>query len=475
MIGSFQKIDLKQLPKKTGLVEQGHILKDWFIFRDSRHFGPLSSQQVRGFLSKKLISGDHYLWRPGFDDWTPIKEIEGFKSYASSGPSEFTDDEFSYKAKVNYIDRIGQETLDLDFTEGSKPKTKEELERLESERRRGPFQELTYQLLNYFGYNEPFVNYGRIFSALIVAAVIGAVVYRNQSPTYFDTIEKIPASVKDSFIDIAKQPNNMRMPSFDLYAVENIYGEPMFLGATSAAEGSRIRLTVQGVQGTLVGSYRFDETIDLKVENKLFETKPIREPSGQFAPAGKYMVSAYCLDCSVKNQKIYQSEQFLNVKNESDYLKSLKIFGEDARDKIRLELDELEDLSYTLFNQYKTTSDKFLQYGDAPTKWQSFSASWLSKQNKLVDLFQQIKDPDFKKELYYLGLYEGYGQIVKQIFELHMVQDNTVGQRPEKSQSSTIISNLLKKIDANLKALKSQTEIARIKFNEASGMPEMVN
>ena len=44
MIGSFHKTESEELPKEANLVEQGHILQDWFVFRDSRHFGPLSTQ-----------------------------------------------------------------------------------------------------------------------------------------------------------------------------------------------------------------------------------------------------------------------------------------------------------------------------------------------------------------------------------------------------------------------------------------------
>ncbi len=471
MNGSFQKLNLEKLPKKTGLVEQGHILQDWFVFRDNRHFGPLSSKQVRGFLSKKLISTEHYLWRPGFDGWTSIKDVEGFKSYGKSKIKAYTDEEFSYKAKLNYIDRISQEARSLDFTEGQKPISAEE-SLAELEKNKNPFIKGLEGVSQYFGFGETYVNYGRVAGFILAILVTGAMVYKSQGMSYQEQLSLLPDDVRQSFVKTASSFETSKNPRLSLYELNEGGRDPEFVGAINAPVGTKIRLEVSGIQGTLVGAYRFEYKRQFEIKSKIFKTDAVRQASGKFLPAGQYIVKAYCVNCTEPNKELYKQEQLLGTRDFDVYEKDLRVFTESAREEVRLELDELEDLSYTLFNQYKATSDRFMQ-GTADKKikrWQSFSAQWLNKQNKLLELFQQLKTSEFSEKLYYLGIYSGYAKVVKQIFELHMMQDNLM---PSKNRNIASMSPLVKKIDINLKALKAQVELARVKFNQTDGVPKV--
>ena len=124
-----------------------------------------------------------------------------------------------------------------------------------------------------------------------------------------------------------------------------------------------------------------------------------------------------------------------------------------------------------MFNQYKSTSDRFIQSKSGKGSWQNFSAQWLGRQNKLIDLFQQIKNPEFKESLYYLSLYEGYSKVVRQIFELHMMQDNLMGTSNSIAKSASRLTPMVNQIDVNMKALKAQVELARVKFSQTDGIP----
>lgn len=476
MDATFHKNNFKKLPKATSLVEQGHILKDWFIFRDSRHFGPLSSQQVRGFLSKKLLSENHFIWRPGFDGWVAIKEVEGFKSYGKNKIKICNDEEFSYKAKLSYVDRITQEARSLDFSEGSNPdRRKDFTENSYQTESQVVFSKFKYFFKTLFGYEGSNLNYGRFMGTILTLGVVCAMIYNAPATDYRQQLKSLPAAVQSEFNMITSKNLNVVDPNFSLFKVDKKVGEPIFVGAVNLPKGSRISFEVTGVQGTLVGAYRFFQKKEFSLKGRIFQTAPIRQANGKFIPPGKYKVEAYCLNCKEPGKRIYGKEYVLGVGNALEYKANLKTYAQSSRENVRLELDELEDLTYTMFNQYKSTSDRFMQSKSRKGNWQNFSATWLGRQNKLVDLFQQIKAPEFQESLYYLSLYEGYSKVVRQIFELHMMQDNLIGPENSVAKSAERLAPMVNKIDVNMKALKAQVELARVKFSQTDGIPTPQN
>lgn len=79
---------------------------DWFIFRETRHFGPLTTEQINKMLLEKQIALYHHIWRPGFKSWKLIKEEEVFQGIGSNDIEEMSDNDFSYKARLKGIDKI---------------------------------------------------------------------------------------------------------------------------------------------------------------------------------------------------------------------------------------------------------------------------------------------------------------------------------------------------------------------------------
>ncbi|HYW59674.1 MAG TPA: GYF domain-containing protein [Xanthobacteraceae bacterium] len=50
----------------------------WYVARDGRRIGPYALESLQIALQKGLLLDTDLAWRPGFDDWTPLRDIEEF-------------------------------------------------------------------------------------------------------------------------------------------------------------------------------------------------------------------------------------------------------------------------------------------------------------------------------------------------------------------------------------------------------------
>lgn len=474
MIGSFDKTNLEKLPEGMNLVERGHILGDWFVFRDDRHFGPLSSQQVRGFLESKLLSTGHHIWRPGFDGWTAISEIEGFKSYGKAKIKIYSDEEFSYKGKLGHIDRIGKEVSSLDFAEGAKPYTREEIEASVLHKEEIIKNVSLRSMKSYFGFGADYLNLGRLMGALIVASVIGAIMFKNIEARNLDALSGLKEDASNVLRAASAGSDNRKDPEFKAIEKSKGVADPVLIFGTDLPIGTNLVISITGIEGTLLGSYRFFQSTPVVLTEKIFKTSAIREVSGKFIPPGNYNVQVTCVDCVENNKIIYDQAHTFGVSNQVEYQKNLSSYQAEVREDIGLELDELEDLSFAIFAQYKDSANMFMDFSVSKNLagWQKFSAEWLVKQKKLIDLFAEVKTEKFQSSVYFIDYYNAYEKVVTRIFELHLLQDSTLVVGRNSKKNSAEMSNLVREANRELSVIKAQLQISRIEFNRASGMPK---
>ncbi len=475
MIGSFDKTNLEELPEGMNLVEQGHILGDWFIFRESRHFGPLSSQQVRGYLTSSLLSTDHYIWRPGFNGWKPINEIEGFKSYGSASIDVYSDEEFSYKGKLNHIDRIGKEVSALDFSEGEKPMTRAEVEASIRDKEKALTGFNLGTIKRYFGIDTGYLNFGRIMSSLIIVAVIGAVVFKNIQNQDMNALHGLSKEVSKVLLEASAGSDNIRNPIFKAFEKAEGAPDPILVFGTDLPVGVHLIIDVTGITGTLVGAYRFNQMSKLEMKEKIFKTDPIRQASGKFIPPGIYSVKVTCVDCLEKNKLVYDKTHEFGIKDKVLYQRNLSSYQAETRENIGLELDELDDLSFAIFSQYKDSANMFMDFSKRknPNGWHKFSADWLVKQKKLIDLFSEVKTEKFQSSVYFIDFYKAFEKVVTKVFELHLLQDSTLMTGRGLGRNSKKMDELVKEANEDLSSIKAKLQISRIDFNRNKGLPKI--
>ncbi|WP_458193813.1 DUF4339 domain-containing protein [Bradyrhizobium sp. UFLA05-153] len=50
----------------------------WHVLINGAQRGPLRRSQLLMGLRDGTISGDDLVWRPGFENWVPLREVRGF-------------------------------------------------------------------------------------------------------------------------------------------------------------------------------------------------------------------------------------------------------------------------------------------------------------------------------------------------------------------------------------------------------------
>ncbi len=467
MDGAFTEMTISDEPVDNEVVEQGHVLKDWFIFRDERHFGPLSSKQVRRFLSKRMISTDHHIWRPGFTGWKFIKDIEAFRSHGKikSKIRDLSDDDFCYKASLDKLDRISMQAGELDFVE--QPDKEEEAEPTR-------FMAAVKKVGGVVGFSSESSNSSRlIFTSFLFTCLVGIMIFLNKDQSY-DFLKDFSPDIQDKLMKVSSLKESTINPEFVVFEKEYNVSDPVLVSSTNLPVGSKIRIEVTGEEETLLGSYRFKKTTEMRLKSKIFVSDSIREETGKFIAPGSYTVTANCLSCGSKEKEIYKSSFLFGVKDQILYQKELKRFHLETRQAAQLELSELKDLSRTLDKQYQTTVNQFVLSSAkrSAKQWDKFSTFWLANQKKFIDLFEQMNSSKFMTNLFYLEMYTAFDHLILQLFELHLLQDGIISSSTENiSESSKSVSNLSQEISVKLSTISSQLELMEMNFSKSSGLP----
>ncbi len=473
--------DFSNLPVNQKQVERGHELGDWFIFRETRHFGPLTTKQVNQFLLSRLISNQHHIWRPGFEKWMPIQSIESFRSFGQNEIEKISDNDFSFQAYLGPIDRIKFQEADVSFQENTgvkilninvqdvqnKINDKYETFRVSS-------KELLNELLFTFGLHEKHKNklaYGLITLALFFVVSISYLLLSGPRDVFF--VDQLPKDIRQKLVTNAALPENTKAPSLVFFEKDKNLQDPVFVGSVNLPLGSKIKVAIEAVPNTLLGSFRFFKEFEISLTSPYFQTEPVRGPSGQFLSAGKYNVSVTCITCDKENLALHNSTFSYGIGSVEVYKKELNAFHLNTRESSILELDELRDLNETLLDQYQNTAGLFNRSigSKSADSWNKFSVNWLSTQKKIVELFEQIQSEELKSKLYYLPLYEAYGTLTRALFELHVMQDKLISSGTNEQSLSGQISEVSQDIRLKLTYLKSQTDLMRINYNRSSGLP----
>jgi hypothetical protein len=461
-------------------IELGHDLGDWFIFRETRHFGPLTSKQVNKFLQSSLLSLSHHIWRPGFKTWVSIKEIETFRACGKPEIEFITDNDFSYQAQLGPIDRIKFQDTEMSFQEQGVSRSlniKLTTEVTDKYNNLKNYSVGIYdRVLDGLGVGESSKVYWNrglaMVSVLVLAITLG---WALKTPGYESFIYKLSDSDRLRLVSNAKQEVTTKNPK--LIVLEKFKGlkDPVLVGSVNLPEGSSLEIKIQGKPDTLLGTYRFEKTMNLTLKGPYFQTEEIRGLSGEYISPGEYLVDVTCQSCDKENLVLSQTVFKFGISNQGLYQKDLKSFHQRTRDTASVELDELRDLHDTLLDQFQKSQSIYNRSIGSKTisSWNQFAVSWLATQNKIVEMFEQVQADGFSSKIYYLSIYEAYGLMTRMIFELHVLQDKYLTNTGKSIELAQRVNELSQNIKHKMTYLKSQTDLMRVNLADSKGVPSM--
>ncbi len=472
-------------PADQKVIEQGHQLGDWFIFRDERHFGPLSSKQVSRALLKRYVSIEHFIWRPGFHDWVPIKDVECFRACGTDTIKNMTDDDFSRLSRLGSVDKVNFSTdgTDLSFTEQLHNNVDIILDDMVSQRflkrisKALPekYREKLDKTIDDIGLSRSEWMFKRASIILFAVTVLFGMVLILSTARDKSFIETLPKDTQTQLYNVSAIPLDITEPAFTMMLRDQNAKDPTLVGATNLPIGSDISIEIMGDPQSLLGAHRFAKTYQFKLSSKIFQSDPIREVTGQFVPPGYYDVFVSCKACGAnqENLELFRQRYLFGVQDLRVYRTDLLNFHQQTRKSARLELDELIDIQSSLRDQYQTSVDTFVKFSSAKdvVGWNKASADWLPVQKKLIELFEQMKSREFTEKIYYLEIYERMRKLSQQIFELHMMQDKIINEPSSVQSLVNLTSETSSQVNLSLLFEKSQLDLMNANYSKSKGLP----
>ncbi len=459
-------------------IELGHELGDWFIFRQTRHFGPLTTKQVNQLLLNRLISIDHHIWRPGLKAWISLKCIESFRSCGTFDIENISDNDFSFQAQLGSIDRIKFQDKEMSFAnlDSVKVVSIKGQDGLVDKMNSFKFimKQSAFLLGRQLGLNKDNIRYYQVglgLSSIALLFLFGILINNLYSAKSF--ISDLPTEIKAQLISNAKKPATTKDPSLVFYEKDTPFKDPVFVGSVNLPSASKIRVDIQGNPDSLLNAFRFGKSVEINLTSPYFQTGAIRGDQGEYLPAGEYNVSVTCLSCDKKNLELYSSTHKFGLSGLSSYNQQLESFHSKARESASIELNELIDLNETLLGQYQKSLNIYNRSLSSKNlaAWNRFSVDWLGTQKNIVEMFEQLKSADLKSKIYYLTLYQAYGTVTQMIFELHVLQDSFLNGKDKSLELAGKINNLAQNIKLKSTYLKSQVDLMKVNYDGSKALP----
>lgn len=460
-------------------IELGHDLGDWFVFRDMRHFGPLTTKQIQQFLLARLISSKHHIWRPGLRTWIALKDIETFRACGVEDIEPgVTDNDFSLQAQLEDIDLIRLQEAEIRFHESTMEASFEEKDPVDEPRSWGTSYKILWKkyknFLTQMGLPESrllFFNLGLGAFILISSFYMGTVILAEDT----SFINHLSKEQKLKILENAQKTKTIINPSVVLIEKNPKNNDFKFIGSVNLPVGSKVALKVHADSNTLVGLARFDQESILTLKHQIFQMDLLNHFAGSMIVPGVYKISLVCLSCQSENLEISNFSYKYKMEDRDSYNKSLVLYHNELKLQAEAELEQLFELNDRILDLFQSSISVYNRAIGTKSLavWSQFSSDWLTNHHKISDLLLVKNNKESKTKVYYLSLYQVYFRISQELLALHITQDKYIAGSDKSLKSAETISEKIHDLKQKLAYLKSQLDLMKINFKRGEGLPSM--
>jgi hypothetical protein len=309
-------------------------LKKWHLLaHDKVVRGPYSFHEIAALIEAEKLNAESKIWSQDFENWTTLSntifnavlngEIILFSDNKSTVSTKKINEEFRSRLilppPISQIHFSSHVDMPQTFTEPAK------------------ITEARATLL------KKHHMYVIAICATTILIVCGYILSQHNSN--LDTFKNhLSQRELNEIVVVTKMSENNSAPTLSLTKFGDTKA-PEFLIGSNLSDESKIKLTLNGIPNTLLGSYRYKLTQELKVKNKLAVTTQVRKEDGSYIPPGSY--TATIESGSSKYTKTF----VIGHNNDEQYRLALKSFHQVVRLRAEEELMELNDYALTLEDQ----------------------------------------------------------------------------------------------------------------------------
>ncbi|MEZ4872273.1 MAG: DUF4339 domain-containing protein [Bdellovibrionales bacterium] len=438
----------KKLQQQTSFDLRVSTKRVWFIFRNTRYFGPHAIAEIQDMLKLGLISLDHFFWKPGMPSWERLRQYENFNGYKSNKPLDLSDEQFLEILNLNKsLNQFkNDESLNLApalkarmhyFNGPVDPNIEMLLDQVESVRlRNGPKEKVRFYLHKIYRWFKALEKRTQVASATaaITFIVFGGLLigWQIERAKRDQMLSKINGFEKSKINEVLSSSFSKNGPQAHMVIERANTREPQIVLATNIPLGEKIKIKLQGVPQTLVGQTGFSFIKTIRLESSITKIGPVRQTNGAYIPMGEYSLEVFCHTCkTIEDEVIFSGKEFIGGERDEYYFKNLISFRKSVEDRAQIELEEINDILETLKSQFNDSTRIYRQLrksGGTQSKqqWAQFNNSWLVTQNSIRQALSELDKEGFASKLFYRDLYFETRSLSEQMMELQGFRNSII-------------------------------------------------
>jgi hypothetical protein len=186
--------------------------------------------------------------------------------------------------------------------------------------------------------------------------------------------------------------------------------EPRFYIAANAADGTVLEVQLQGLRETMLDSFYYSSSAQVKVKNHFAKTPAFVQDAGKPLVPGEYTLTIY------KNgAQLAQKTFFLGGIKDRDYSARLQSYQGKLRVQAEAELSEIHQVTDLLEKQFNETNQRY----KSGKGWEKFHQQWTALQGQIEILFKEVNSEILNKEFYHGPLYGLLNEATQDVSRLH--------------------------------------------------------
>ncbi|NQY99369.1 MAG: DUF4339 domain-containing protein [Bdellovibrionales bacterium] len=441
----------KPVPMNLDAIEMSGDQKEWYVYRDDKHFGPFSVKWIQEFLEAGALSREHFIWRPGLQDWKSIEHFENFRAYLNDQSQQAMSDlDFENMLRVeDYREReLGSPTHPIRWGAQITEPLLESMSPTQIRIGWNRFHAAVQNGARTFG---SWSIKSKLLAAVVGIAAIGALnlslmdfQFTPQERAIYEAMNQKSQNLADQILDEGEAMAGV-LPSLQPSEFVIVTNETMM--------SNKFEITLEGVTGTLVGIPNFRTRLEIengtalhKFSNAGVSLDPL--------PPGQYFLKWKCLDCGEANPLVGESavSQLFFV-DKGLYRQKLKAYEGSYLAQAGLEKDELKQLHAALQQHFDFTIGEFSRINKFSGErrrnlWGLHTPEWQKDQGEFKKIFSSLADPQFLNQLVYRDIYQELGRVSEDIGRLQYLQSRVFQNESvnELSQASLLSDKLQKRL-----------------------------
>ena len=418
--------------------------KKWFIYWSNAHHGPFSLLEVFAWTSKLEDLSDVLIWSEKQLDWERFDQSEAKlvidqQSNLLEKESKVTElpilwRDWNTSTPPIKFDSLNNEQMVFEDIDDTK---------LTNNINMNPINKIKKSK-----YNSVF---GLCVFLIIMIGLFAFFYLKFSRP-----IRPIGLSSKDfnELLLVQDQSLTTEGPKADVVLDSNDLKHPKFYLASNILENEKLIVEVSGIPSSLIGSFYFLKSIEVKVVKSIMTT-PFLDMSSKGVPLGYYKVKIIYL-----GQKLIEKVYFLGGEKSENYNKELRHYHSRLILKTKQELSELKQIVESLDLQLSETDLNFEVFlsnrtsFQAVTNWKEFYNKWNTYQKQLQESLNLHELGTQKERDLLVKTFKSLMQIEHRIFELHVKQQKYA--KNSKNAESPILN-------LNIESAQIHNEISSLK------------